>query len=291
MQNRKLVMPSNKKTTKSLECLSENECVELLGNLKHFGYLLPTNEEELKEFESVHGTTNTLMPENLQNPDFLFEKKEKLHVVRDVPNKTTPKSRLSKKTTAKVAPFVKNAYFKKLVLAAEITNQLHNEPTFGHIKFVKVLYLCENVCNLQLGSKYGRYAAGPLDPKSMYSIDSEFKKRKWFQVIKTNYGYRYSPDLQLDEYKGYYLKYYGETIDGINTVIAHLRRQDSNYCEIVATMYAVWKDRVTKNLETSANSLVIDFYNWSKEKSRFDRVKLYNAIEWMKSYGFYPMTS
>lgn len=34
----------------------------------------------------------------------------------------------------------------------------------------------------------------------MYTIDAEFKKRKWFTIVKSKYGFRYNPDEMLSEY-------------------------------------------------------------------------------------------
>src|SRR5690606_2254948 len=31
-------------------------------------------------------------------------------------------------------------FFKRVVLAAKIADELHNEPTFGHVKFQKLVY-------------------------------------------------------------------------------------------------------------------------------------------------------
>jgi len=116
------------------EFLSEKEQIELYNDLAFFGYLLPTNETELDEFEKIYGTTQTILPKKFESPNFLKNKK------------------ITKKANIAVSSEKKD-YFKKMVLAAEITSELYSENTFGHKKFVKVLYLCEEVCSMNLSTK------------------------------------------------------------------------------------------------------------------------------------------
>lgn len=182
----------------------------------------------------------------------------------------------------------KGKYFKKVVLAAEIAAQLYKEPTFGHVKFVKLLYLAENVCKMSLNTNYGRYAAGPLDPKLLYSIDSEFKKQKWFNVSKSEYGYKYEPAENIDRYKVYFLNYFKNENEDIQHLIDLLRDKKTDFCEIVATLFHVWSDLKISNALVNNSALISGFYNWDKAKKRFDEEKLVEAIEWMSSNNIYP---
>jgi hypothetical protein len=52
MQN--LKTNARKNSTDNNDQLNNKEKIELKNDLKHFGYLLPTNDEELEEFEKVH---------------------------------------------------------------------------------------------------------------------------------------------------------------------------------------------------------------------------------------------
>ena len=271
------------------ECLNSQESQALENDLKHFGYLLPTNDDELEEFEKIFGTTQVMLPDHFKDIDSLFEKKlTDSHKLISVKKELIqPKKIVAKK--ALVKSFKANNYFKKLVLSAEIASQLYNEPTFGHIKFVKIRYLCEEVCNMQLGSTYGKFAAGPLDPKVMYSTDREFINRKWFSVTKTNYGYKYQPLENVNSYKDYYLKYFSEKADRINSIIELFKKERSDFCEIVATLFAVWKDSLNKKESISDLHLFKAFYAWSKEKKRFKDSELTNAITWMKDNNIVPI--
>lgn len=276
-------------TTKNQECLSEQEARALKKDLKMFGYLLPTNDEELDSFENIFGTTKMMLPQHLKNPDFLNKEKQKPeNILKPVPVKSKTDASKKKVTNAPVKNITANAFFKKLVLAAEITTQLHKEYTFGHIKFVKLLYLCEQVTNLQLESNYEKFAAGPLDIKLMKSIDSMFTNKRWFVVTRTEYGYRYTPDINADEYTKYYPRYFGDLQDKINYIIDLFRKEKSDFCEVVATLFAVWKEHLEKKKPINDINLSKSFFSWSPEKKRFKENKVIEAISWMKDKNLTP---
>lgn len=253
----------------------------LEADMKRYGYLLPTNDEELAEFKRMYGDTPVALPEHLKNPAFLFKKKQE------------PKKK-GKVIALKQGPKKKAGraeYFKNVVLAAEIVNELHSEPTFGHKKFAKIKFLCEEICNMELASNYGKYAAGPLDPKSMYSIDGEFKKKQWFKVLKRDpFGYKYEPAENLDEYKKYYTRYFSNQSDGIKKIIDLFRTAKSNFCEIVATLFAVWQENLQKNEPIDDPSLFKGFYAWDESKANFKESELVEALAWMRENDIVPVS-
>ncbi|CAN5141309.1 hypothetical protein BH09BAC3_BH09BAC3_24660 [soil metagenome] len=270
--------------------LTANEKNHLQADLRRFGYLLPTNDEELEEFNNIFGKTQVMFPDHLKRPAFLqgegssaqpniSPKVEK--VVATKSKKPLDKNRTSKAT--------KNDYFKRLVLAAEIANKLHEEPTFGHIKFVKIYFLCDHVCNMKFSSIYDKYAAGPLDAKQMHSIDAEFKKRKWFTITKSKYGFRYNPDEKLSEYQTYYEGYFKNSISDINKVIDLFRNKKSDFCEIVATIFYIQKDFILNHKLVNNASLIKDFYDWDEKKKRFSKSEILQAIDWMNENEIIPV--
>lgn len=255
-----------KKETKSLESI-----------LLETGFRLPVTEDEVQKYEEIFGSTDVLLPKDIDSPDFLLDKQIKVE-------KEKPETKVVS------LDHKKNDYFKKLVLAAEIAFQLYDEPTFGHKKFVKVNYLCEQVCAMQLSTNYVKYAAGPLDPKQMYTIDAEFKKRKWFIVTKRNgsWGYQYHPGENIDEYKKYYPRYFKSQEKFINRIINLFKKEDSDFCEIVATLFFIWKKGILENCKIEQDFLISEFYNWGEQKKRFKRNQLLNAIAFMQNEQIVP---
>ncbi len=68
--------------------------------------------------------------------------------------------------------------FKRAVWAAEIVSQLHAEPTFGRVKFEKLLYLSEYHLGADFESNYQRAAAGPLDRGMLGSVEKIMRDSK-----------------------------------------------------------------------------------------------------------------
>jgi len=269
--------------------LTPNEKSNLQADMRRFGYLLPTNDEELDEFNNIFGKTQVMFPDHLKRPAFLqressvaqLNKSPKLTKVEDTKSKTAVKTKTTKATG--------NDYFKRLVLAAEIANKLHGELTFGHVKFVKIYFLCDHVCNMRFSSVYSKYAAGPLDPKQMHTIDAEFKKRKWFTITKSKYGFRYSPDEKLSEYQTYYERYFKNSMNDIDRVIDLFRNKKSDFCEIVATIFYLQKDFMLNHKLVNNASLVKAFYDWDEKKKRFSEREILQAVDWMKKNEIIPV--
>jgi hypothetical protein len=271
----------------------------LIDLLKKGGFLLPMSEEEVDEYDKVFGKTDILLPPEIDSPDFLFnnlsgktnsEKDFSVLTsalcdgenVKDSTNKPFSKIKSTKNL------YKKNDYFKKLVLAAEIANNLHTEPTFGRIKFVKILYLCDQVCQMKLSTNYGKYAAGPFDPKFIFSVEAEFVKREWFAVIKKDNRTKYLPSKKVNGYKTYFSNYFSTQIDSLGHIISLFKEEKTDFCEIVATLYYIWDEELKKGTSITNEVLVGRFYAWSKQKERFAKLQVVGAIEWMKNEHIIP---
>lgn len=184
-------------------------------------------------------------------------------------------------------------YFRRVVLAAEIVNELKNEPTFGRVKFQKLVYLCENASHIQLADdRYKKFAAGPFDNKFMHSINTEFKKQKWFDVetIEDN-GFRkpkYSELDKVSKYKEYYDRYFSEQDEAIQKTISLLRNEKTRFVELIATIFYCWNEIIHENLEYSFDLLLERFYSWAEEKKRYTENEVSDGIEWMKKEKLTP---
>ena len=181
-------------------------------------------------------------------------------------------------------------YFKRAVLGAEIVCKLREERTFGRIKFQKLVYLCEHVSKMEL-SRYVKQAAGPYDNKFMHSIDTEFKKQKWFdtQVVQ-NGDYtikRYFPLEKLDSYKAYYISYFSAHDEHIQFIIELFRHKKTDETELAATVLACTLELQAKNKMDSSN-LFSTFYNWHDKKKRFTQLQILNSFAWLKEQHLLP---
>lgn len=183
----------------------------------------------------------------------------------------------------------KKTYFKRVVLAAEIAYQLHNERTFGRIKFQKLVYLCEHAAEMELHSRYKKQVAGPFDSKFMHTIETEFKKNKWFKVEKIIDGTitrtKYCPLDGVENYKGYFQSYFGAQSEAIYKLINLFRSVKTDTAEIAATLYASRIELSKSSAEITWSDLLEYFYRWSERKQQFDAQTVKAIWEWMVENG------
>lgn len=183
-------------------------------------------------------------------------------------------------------------YFQKVVLAAEITSQLHQERTFGRVKLQKILFLSEYHAQLPFQrSEYQRYAAGPHDPKAMYSIEGQMKKQKWFdsRLRESGYGKEYVPLERHEAYKQYYERYFADSHAAIQRIIDLLRPRDTQFCEVVATLYGVWNDFLLAGQQPSDADMFREAVtNWHDKKREIPTGLWPKALHWMRENDLVP---
>lgn len=187
----------------------------------------------------------------------------------------------------------KSLFFKRVVLGAEIVYNLHKERTFGHVKLMKLMYLCEQVSNMELSSRYVKQAAGPYDARFMHSIDREFERLKWFYVkvySKGNYNtYEYFLGEKIMSYKPYFNNYYNEDKTGIDWLIKTFGKPNTKKVELVATIYSCLEESIKIKEEYSTEILIKKVFNWSEEKKKkFTEEDIVNAHRWMLENGLVP---
>ena len=186
----------------------------------------------------------------------------------------------------------RNIYFKRVVLAAEIVNELHEEFTFGRIKFQKMVYLCENASQMKLSKRYAKFAAGPFDNKFMHSINKEFEKQKWFKVeIKVDGKYKvpkYKKLEKVDKYKEYYNNYFSDNDVAIKKLINIFRREKTRQVELVATIFACVLELLETKPEFQTEDLINLLYSWSKEKRKYSKREITNTYDWMIENNISP---
>ncbi len=181
--------------------------------------------------------------------------------------------------------------FKRSVLAAEIVNRLYNEPTFGHVKLQKLIFLTERMCSIDIDSSYHRDAAGPYDNYGMRSIDSQLKKQKWFSAEFTGNGYHYNPLENQGGHKQYFERYFADKKDTFDLIIQTFRTVKTEQCEIVATLYSAWEDFLKKGVNPNDEQIITDVLtNWHESKKRISKDRWMNALSWMKKHNFKPNT-
>lgn len=225
-----------------------------------------------------------------EETSFLEAKREKYNAIKQgmMQQLLTGKIRLVE-TAVKPNATSANVHFRRSVWAAEIAERLYEEPTFGHVKMEKILFLTERLCHIDIGSHYHRDAAGPYDNNALRSIDSQLKKQKWFEVQRTEKGYRYVPMRNCGKHKTYFNRYYSGIVPMFDKIINTFKTQNTERCEIVATLYSAWEDLLHSNKSFTDADIVNEVLNnWHESKKRISQDRWLKAIQWMRDNGFAP---
>lgn len=200
----------------------------------------------------------------------------------------------AEKQEAKIVPLQNNsiqtevnnkakAYFKRRVLAAYIIDHLKDENTFGHVKLMKLMYLCEHLAKIETVSNYHRDAAGPYDNQMIRSIDSQLKKAKWFECIKENQKYTYRALEKKDEYKSWFTTYYAEYEIGITSLLNIFGKQKTIEAEKVATLYEAYRFLNEKKTTFTDKDILNEVLNnWHESKQRISENEWQNCLNWMR---------
>ena len=187
----------------------------------------------------------------------------------------------------------RSTYFKRIVLAAEIASQLHDKPTFGHVKLQKMMFLCENIQSININCDYSKQAAGPYDSQFMHSIDFALEKQKWFTVKKEQSGksvrYFFIPSENFNGHKQYFERYFLSNHKKIQWFIDTFRKAKTDQVELIATLYACWQELTNTNQLITETQLLSSLYSWSKEKQKYSEQTALKAIKWMKDNNVVPV--
>jgi len=186
---------------------------------------------------------------------------------------------------------------KRLAIASLLVSRLHEERHFGRTKLAKLFYLCDAETRLRLETEYRREAAGPLDARALYNesvgIEALAHRHGYFSASKTtsrSEAIRYQPGPNLREITQRAPRVLGDdACEKIERLIQLFAEMDTDQCEIVATLYAVWNDLLLRHIDPLDASIIDEFLgHWHERKVRFSRVRLTKALRWMKTNELTP---
>jgi type I restriction enzyme M protein len=182
------------------------------------------------------------------------------------------------------------SHFKRIVLATHIINQSLEDEYFGDTKMEKLLYLSEYHClRRNFDQHYYKQAAGPYDNKFTYGLfDYLENKSKWFVRLKKGSQYVFIPGAKHEKSKQEYDYFSEEEFGKVNRLVSLFKKWDYTKPEIVATLHAVWNNRIIKGEPVTDELLIGDFYDWDGQKKRYPIDRLGKALEWMRKQDIVP---
>ena len=178
---------------------------------------------------------------------------------------------------------------ERTILAGHIIN-LNNSVDFGRVKFQKLLYLTEHFCKLDFGSNYMQNVAGPYDSNLINEIESTLKRYHFFDIRKQNTEYHkvsYRPLSSATELNASFTQHFETEAKQINNFLSKFIKLKWETCEIIATLFAVWNNRIIKQEPITDELLKYDFFEWDVKKIKYKN-QLDSSLNWMKKEGVIP---
>lgn len=174
--------------------------------------------------------------------------------------------------------------FAKQVLAGKIVATFIADPNFTDIKFQKVQFLAEHFIEADLNLNYYYQAAGPYDNKFMHTIYGDFRKQKWFDCKNK----RFIPLEKQEKIEGYYQGYFAAAQKQLENLFDILFQATEAEAEIIATLYAIWNDRIIDARQVTDEELIADFYGWSDRKQRYSKSQIENGLSFLRRHQMEP---
>jgi len=127
----------------------------------------------------------------------------------------------------------------------------------------------------------------------MHSIDLSFENQRWFKIkriISGNFtSYIYEPSVNFGKHQSYFEKYYSKQNDKFQWLIKTFGKEKTDKVELVATLFACWKELIEKKIAVNEENLISLFYSWSERKQQFPKSRVIKAIDWMKQNKLTPI--
>lgn len=178
------------------------------------------------------------------------------------------------------------------VLAARIIAKNQNKD-FGRVKLMKNLFLLGYSFDLDLGYPLYRDTAGPHNEDLIEEIEGRLKRYKIYETStrKTRNGRDltvYSPMVDINQADTLFEQCFADHAKEIDTFLDKLSKLSWEKSEIVATLYAVWNNRLIKKESVDINSLIESFYAWSENKKKYTKEQILSAYEYMQIENLIP---
>jgi hypothetical protein len=174
--------------------------------------------------------------------------------------------------------------FAKQVLAGKIVTKFQNDPNFTDIKFQKIQFLAEHIIEADLNLNYYYQVAGPYDNKFMHTIYDNFRKQKWFDCRNG----KIVPLEKQGKIETYYRGYFEPAEATLNRLFNLLHGTTEAQAEIIATLYAVWNNRIIEGKPVTDDDLITEFYNWSKRKRQYSERQVEEGLQWLRDNQMGP---
>lgn len=185
---------------------------------------------------------------------------------------------------------------KRVALAGLLVNELSNDKNFGRTKLQKLFYIADTSLDLKLKTEYARAAAGPLDQRCLYNkkigVEAVAQKYQYFAPREVGRAIRYEPQVNMPKLVERAEQIYASNMDELKRLMKLFRPMTTDQAEIVATLYACWKDLLLEDKQVVDKLIIQEFLKkWHEKKQRFSKERLQKALDWMRANELVPSKS
>jgi type I restriction enzyme S subunit len=180
----------------------------------------------------------------------------------------------------------------RAVISAEIVHRLHQEPTFGHVKHQKIIYLIEHIARIEsMQTRYRREKFGPVNLQTLEANERVLEQQGWYahRLREGSKGHRYVPMTKAGGHAGYLWALSPKQLTQVRDLIALMRDWDTDRCERFATVYAAWNDLILLGKPVTPDAVLSEILDlWDQGKKRFTRAQWLETMHWIEKGAFSP---
>ncbi|MDC1174113.1 hypothetical protein OAT67_01860, partial [Bacteriovoracaceae bacterium] len=177
-------------------------------------------------------------------------------------------------------------------LSGYIVSTLKNDNNFGRVKFAKVLYLTQHLCDIDLGMDWKRKAAGPYNDKDLKAVERSLEKDFGIQSItkqvqgRKYVKYKSESRLKTSEFISDFEK---PKQKDIKEWVKWFKPFTTEKMELIATIFAAWNDMLIKGESVTMKKIINEVRNnWSPTKLKFSESRIRQEVNFMKQNDLVP---
>jgi type I restriction enzyme S subunit len=178
--------------------------------------------------------------------------------------------------------------FERKVLAGHVINMCYQDSYFGLVKFQKTLHVCEYHAQVEYETNYEQEVAGPYDRTFTLAFKKEMVEEDWFQQEMKVSLNRFVPGSNVGKLEKEFPKYFRNKGKEIRFVLQLFQGKTLVESELIATLYAVWNNRIIRKEPTDISHLIDDVYKWSERKAIYSSQEITAMYSWMIEKGLVP---
>jgi len=159
----------------------------------------------------------------------------------------------------------------------------------GRVKLQKILYMYSVANNEYFGFNYkNKHAMGPHDKVRMDTIEAKIEEAKWFKKVRTGEGERSRFDYVPLSNKNDYKKFLSQLPNKkeLDRIINLMRPLDLARSEVIATLYAVWKEETTLFGVVDDSIIIGKAKEWHQNKKKYTNDHWKWGMKWLRYNGF-----